>query len=448
MSKVREQKRFPSELTLRFPVVGLLACLSVLILFSQSYADTAELVPKGRSMVTLSGRFYQPITERYDPDGNEEPIAINLNGSLNSVVFPQLSLLEVPNLPGPPPFGPGLPPGTASLGDSTVTYEYDFNIYQLTYQYGITDKLSVGVMIPYMDAKNSVFSKLDGSNATVGKDAGYNTFLPLPASGTPGPNPFFPGSNVQLLTTQDGQDLIGPGLDINGDGTPETEGYGYEPIKSWSSSGIGDIEAGLAYQYYKSENWRLACSGAVRFPTGEVDNPDSLVDYGFGTGAWALLFGFKHDYIGLSNLVLNGTFRYWLYLPDDIMLRVPDDVNQPITPNKEKVERDIGDKIELEMSGTYALPYGFSLSSLIRFGAKMKDEVEGNMGFAYESLEAETRAKEWVFIAGLSYSTISLFREKKFPIPMTASLAYRNRFAGSDNVFKSEYIYFALNFFF
>jgi len=45
-------------------------------------------------------------------------------------------------------------------------------------------------------------------------------------------------------------------------------------------------------------------------------------------------------------------------------------------------------------------------------------------------------------IVGLSYSTIPLFKAKRFPVPLTASISYRDRFTGENNVLDSQYLYF------
>jgi len=186
----------------------------------------------------------------------------------------------------------------------------------------------------------------------------------------------------------------------------------------------------------------------VRFPTGEVDDPDNLVDYSLGKGAYALLFRLNNDYTGIRNLLLNATVRYDLLIPDKEVQRVPDDVNNPITVNKENVERNLGDVFEFELSGKYEFPKGFDLSLLYKYGFKLKDDISGVKGFAYESLEEETDWTEHVFIACLSYSTVPLYMDKKFPVPLTSSLSYRNRFAGSNNVLKSQYIALGLQVFF
>ena len=140
--------------------------------------------------------------------------------------------------------------------------------------------------------------------------------------------------------------------------------------------------------------------------------------------------------------------RYDIQLPDTETLRVLTDPNRPITPSKEKVDRDLGDIFEVEVGGRYSFLKGFTLSLLYKFGYKPEDSLENKKGVSLKALESETDYHEHVGIAGISYSTIPLFLEKKFPVPLNASLSYRNRFGGSGNLFKSEYISFGIQVFF
>jgi hypothetical protein len=403
-----------------------------LVTWCPCYADNAEVLPKGTSAVYIEGKFYLPVDERFGPDGDEEKIAEDFNSTLNSSVFPALSQLETAF---------GVPSGFANVGKSVVSYEYDFNIIEFNYQYGITDKLSLGIKIPYWDVKNNVNASLDTTNATFGKNPLFGVAAPPLGAAPLAPLtlPLPPPFKVQKLTSQDAQNLIGKGLDVNGDGRIDIPGYGFNAIESWSRSGISDIEAGMRYQYYKSDNWRLAFTGGIRFPTGREDDPDSLVDYPFGTGAWAGLFRVHQDYIGTKNLLLSATLKYDLYLPDHKVMRIPDDVERPLTRNKEEVDRDIGDYFEMEISGTYEFYQGLSFYLCYRFGYKWRDDISGSMGYAYNVAEAETNAKEQVYIVGFQYSTLPLYLEKKFPIPIIGFIGYRSRFAG-ENVLKSDYI--------
>lgn len=390
-------------------------------------ADSAEVLPKGVANIGLEGKFYFKINERFDPDGDTEDVATDYNTVLDSSVFTDLSVIEQ--------FF-GMPSGSANLGRTDVSFDYYFTITELSFLYGVTDRLSVGVLIPYWWVENRVKSRLDTSAATIGKNAALNNLVPLAVPGT------------VPLTKRDVIALLAKGLDINGDGTVDIPGYGYKEFGTFKNNGIGDIELGFRYQYLKTEQWRLAFTGGVRFPTGERDDPDDLTAYPIGSGAYALLFRLNNDYLGIKNVLLNATFRYDLVLPDRETVRIPDDVNLPITANKEKVDRDIGDVIEIDVSGKYTVTPGLDATLNYKYGFALKDDVSGKKGFAYKSLEDETDYTEHVLIGTLSYSTVPLYLAKKFPVPLSGSLSYRNRFAGSNNIFKSQYIGVGLQVFF
>ena len=391
--------------------------------FNLSLADNAEVLPKGITRLGLNSIFYFPVDEQYNDDSDAEDIATDYNANLNSRIFPDLALIEQAF---------AMPQGSASIGNSVVSMEYDFYLYDLTFEYGLTDKLTIGAKIPYWHVKNDVNARVSTSNATVGINPNFG--LPGDPFGVPLIPISFGGIQDDALATEFVQNFL-------------VQDFGFKRVKSWSESGFSDIEVGARYQYLKTKNWRLAFTGAVRLPTGETDDPDNLMDYGFGTGAWAFLFNFNNDYIGIKNTTLNITLKYNLYISDHEVLRVPDDVNQPITPNKEKVDRDIGDAVEITTSAGYQFCKGSTGYLEYAYMRKFEDSVSGNRGYAYDQLEAESDLYVHVYKVGLSYSTIPLYQEKKFALPLDFSVMYRNRFAGK-NVLKSQYIQLAMTVYF
>jgi len=169
--------------------------------------------------------------------------------------------------------------------------------------------------------------------------------------------------NTRRFTTEDVQRILGPGL-------PGIAGLGFKRVQDFQADGLGDITAAAKYQYLRTDNWRLAATAGVRFPTGRQDDPDDLSDIFWSTGAYALLARLHHDYV-LSNLwqdkratsagsilrtgelVLNFTFRYDWVLPDDVTIRAGEQNSLPT--NRAKVHRDIGDKFEFEVGGRYVI---------------------------------------------------------------------------------------------
>jgi hypothetical protein len=413
-------------------VPPVLVLLSVGFGSAPCHADDALVLPRGIGRATADALHYFPIRERYDPDGKVEDVAVDYNRPLDSRVFTLLA-----------PLNP-LVGGRASIGDSVVSYEYRFTILDLGLQYGVTDRLTAGIRVPYWWVTNKVGARLDsgpGSSANVGLNLGPGpAVIPIAFGGIP-------------FTTEDVQQLLGPGLR----GIP---GFGYKRVETWSDDGFSDIEAGFKYQFWRGDDVRAATGLGTRFPTGRVDDPDNLVDYEFGTGTYAVLFRLYADYtasnlwrrteraafsndptvLAPGDLVLNGTFRYDWVLPDRQDKRVPDAVDNPITRNREIVDRDLGDRFEFETSAKYAMSAIFWLTAVYRYAFKLEDEVSGKRGFAYRSLEEETAASEHVYFVGLTFSTVPFYQQQRFPVPLHFSVYYRDRFAGSNNALKSRFL--------
>ena len=172
MGKVREWKQGSLKVIKRIVVVTLFALFFSQVGLDVSYADNAEVLPKAVSRVSLNGQFYFPVDERYDPDGNKEDVAADYNTTFDSSVFADLALVETAF---------GMPSGSANIGDSVVSYDIEWRELDFFYEYGVTDRLTVGVHIPYWWNETKINeARLDTSNATVGKSAiGAGLGVPL-----------------------------------------------------------------------------------------------------------------------------------------------------------------------------------------------------------------------------------------------------------------------------
>jgi hypothetical protein len=255
------------------------------------------------------------------------------------------------------------------------------------------------------------------------------------------PNYSNPAVEALKLTREEIISLLSEGLDLNADGTAEVPGYGYERFDTWSEKGIGDIELGLKYKYFENEKWRLALQGGTSLPTGREDDPDNLVDFGFGSGCYGFVLGFQNDFIGIKDFVLNGTIRYTNMLSNKETLRVTDDPDYPITANKERVDRDLGDILELELSAGYKLSEGFGLSATYGGFFKGKDSVKGEDGQHLPGLEGQTSQTGHTLLIGISYNNLDRFQKKLARVPFQVSLGHWHRFAGK-NLNKAQYISF------
>ncbi len=403
--------------------IGLLCCLPP----AWALDETAQVLPKGISAFTFAYLHYNDITERYGPSGDKEPRAIDYNTELDSSVFPALAPLDA------------LVGGTATIGQSMVDSTLEYRLWGFAYSYGISDKLMFRIRVPYIQSTNNVEATVDTSTANVGKNPAFPVagppLIPTAAGGVP-------------LTTEDVRNLLSQGLDVDGNGSADVPGFGYERFGSVSQSGVGDIELLAKYKFYDRDKWRLAAGGGVRLGTGASDDPDNLMDIPYGSGQSDLMFQFFADYKLNAKWLLNAAFRYDWQLPDTETVRVPDDVNLPVTANRERVDRDLGDILELQLMARYTFNPQWSTSAIFSFERKQADEVSGNMGFAYTSLEEETARESDIVYLKVEYSTIEKYKSKRARVPLIATLGYRNRYAGTNNEPVSQFVWLRLDFFF
>lgn len=208
---------------------------------------------------------YLPVKERYNADGEREPVAAPFNSAaLDSTVFKSLQPLD--------PFVAG----RATIGDVNVRYKYDIDVLDIGFQYGVSDKLTLGFHVPYYWIRNDVSTSFSAANANVGLNpATGDCCIPLSAGG-------------QSFATEDVQNLI-------------TSQFGFSRVESWRAEGVGDIEAGAKYRFLSTRDWAGAASVGIRIPTGHKDDPDDLTDVAWSFGTYALLLRMHIDY-KLSNL--------------------------------------------------------------------------------------------------------------------------------------------------
>ena len=87
----------------------LLLVLCLLCSGHVTLADDALVLPQGRWHLSAEARFSLPITRRFTPEGGTEDLATDFNRELNSLVFPDLRLVEAAFR---------LPEGSATFGRS------------------------------------------------------------------------------------------------------------------------------------------------------------------------------------------------------------------------------------------------------------------------------------------------------------------------------------------
>ena len=221
---------------------GIVFTLLGIAISDRGLADDAAVLPQGISRAYWDFYRYHSTTQRYNSDGKREDLAYPFtNAALDSDVLASLAPLDA------------FVPGKATLGDVSIEYQYDIDVLDLGYSYGLTDNLSIGIHLPYYWITNNVDTALDTSSANVGLNPATGTCcIPLAIGGVP-------------MDTDDVQNLI-------------MDEYGFSEIDSWQREGIGDIELGAKYRVFQEQDSAFAFSGGLRVPSGYQDDADKLND--------------------------------------------------------------------------------------------------------------------------------------------------------------------------
>jgi len=394
-------------------------------------ADSAVVLPKNYFYVNAETRLGLPTEDKFDSNGHTVALGSDFSRDLNSQVFTALQPLDA------------AVGGTANLGTSQVQVKRSVNQFRPLLAYGATDRLTLGVIIPYVWASNDVNANIDSSTANVG----FNPLAVSPANPL-GVIPLaVPLPGTRTATVNDINSLLG-------------SQFGIKPVQSWSGSGLGDIEFGGRYQYYRSDYWRLAFTSIAIAPTGKQDDPDNLVDIPLGDGNWAVRFQLQQDFTvqqdGISknlgyptpgSFYVNTKFEYLYNLSDSRTARVCSPL-QPVCNQKGTVTRSAGDIVEAEIQGYLGvLTDGLILTSGYTYTHQYSSSYSGNDGFDYSVLAINSDHTIHEAFIGLTFTTVPEFVQKKFPLPLFANASYRNRFAG-ENVAKSDWVYLTLSVYF
>lgn len=266
--------------------------------------------------------------------------------------------------------------------------------------YGITDNITVYGFIPFYDAV------VDLNLARTEK--GRNNV----------------GSSISLENLPDIDVRIIQNLFVNY--------YNYQPLGKWEATGWGDLELGAMWSFYKAKDHGSMMIFGVTAPTGREDNVDILQDINFGDGQWDIFYEAGGGYRPWSILSIDAFFRYTLQLPYKRNVRLPDSEEFPITSRKGEAEINLGDKFLVNTQGNFHWNDEWTTSLIYIYEVKGEDDYQSAYSDADAILEKETKFKSHTLRFNLNFSTVSLFKKKKFIAPIDLNAAVQSIIGGTN----------------
>ena len=336
--------------------------------------DTATL-PQGVFRARLKPIYASKITTQFGEDRKpvgllykfEKELTIATAAQLNPQLAGAMNLFKIP-----------------SLGKYEPSLEVSTLVLASALEYGLTENITMGAIIPMITANTAIDLKFNKSKAAQN-------------------HPAFKNRNIIEDTEQ------------------VALSKGYRPFENWDKTGLGDIELGLKYRFLNTGTWAMATKSGVRLPTGRTEDPHHLTDIAFGDGQYDAGTSLLIDYRGIPNLLLSTLTKYTVQFPDKQILRVPDE-EELLTRNIENIRRDLGDMLDAALYTEYTLFKLFNVNASTSFFSKQKDNYKSALGYYTAGLEKNTNQMKWTADMGIGFTTIPWFKEGAFSFPMDIGL--------------------------
>lgn len=363
---------------------------------------TAKVLPKGIRNVQYMG-LLSNASSKYTETGDNlsvaEPLFKDLSfdnflsGSIDAKDKATIqNIMNRTGLSGPDSFG-------QSTGDINVDAIANVPIFA----YGFTNKLTVAVAVPIVRYAFSVsygvrqnnlenYEAVEAAILETGKYGGVEEFYEK--LGTP----------IQT----------------------KLEDYGYNQPQSEQGTKLGDIRVISRYQLLNNKINRFSLIGELTVPTGEDQDINRVVDVATGDGQFDIGAGFAYDYLLSRDFTFVSQAVYTVQLADTNPERIPLQFDSKASPDIDSsTSRDLGDFLTSQ-AGIVFNRFGINIGAIYGYQIKDSDSYTGNQFSSqrYTWLEDDTGQEMHTAQFVLGYDTISLFRQKKFFMPLMVNLTH------------------------
>lgn len=384
-----------------------LGVLEILSNFEEVNAGDAKTLPHGRFRLQLISGFSK-VDDEFNSQGSSVSIGSNYSTTINTNF---LSLMQPEAAKAIQQLKAALPALGENLDIASLGLDLSSNVLTnvMTLEYGITDRLSVGLIVPVVHAEVKVKASSDSTSQF---DSLVNK-APAPMK-------------AALAALQEQTSVS----NINRLMTSE---LGYSSgLQSWNGTGLGDIELGLKYNYFKSHPIRMTLKTGVRLPTGRTDDPDNLFDVAFGDGQYDLGAYNYIDYDILSNLYLTMEAGYVAQLSHHSDFRVPLAEGVSVSPLRARLNENPGDYVETGLEANYTLQKVFKMAAKYRYYHKFKDNYSSSAGYDTSLLEENTNETLHQAQLHLGYSNLARVKAGKDFFPYEIFGFYYHPIAGEN----------------
>ncbi len=375
---------------------------------------TAGVLPVGRHQVTFRFGSVSGIQDKFNDFGTlQTPSRMNQRFDNQFLMgVPEIrelaKALDEQLLPSQKP--------SKHLDLGSLEFEGPANVSYFVPQIarGITSNWSLGIAIPVIQYQSDIRAK----------NAGHNNAREI-----------IEGA-ASIENSGDLNTRLGEGAALVAGGPKELLAYqmsneGYRPLSGRDEQFLGDIVLGSSLRLYNTRVVDFYLLNQLTLPTGPKDDPDDLIDFSVlgKTNFQTTLFA---NYNIIRWLELGMGVSYTIGIKDDIVKRVPRDVNDPIPPasTKETVDKDPGNSVGLQLVSIAKLSDYFHFGAGYEMIRKSADRYYGSQNSRYDLLERNTESEAGIARFKVSYSTVDGFVKGIDSIPYSLTYAFADHVYG------------------
>lgn len=372
---------------------------------SESMAASYDTLPKGVNTLGFKQVITQNLESKFNESGEKE--SINLKEEFSSSKLEDLSAVIKTYFNELKAISPEAY-SNFSLGEFNANINANLTAQGVGYGYGLTDRLTIYGSLPFYHIMTDVRVAHDKSTISNVqnsiKNAPTNSLL---AKLVQDLTLQLPNTNAELL-----QSIV-------------VNHYGYKPIGKWQKDALGDMEIGAIYRLTDFYDRGVSLTGGLILPTGDADDADSLQDIPTGDGQVDTFVEVNSGISLMENKFdLDLKTRYTYQFSSNKTIRLYDDANLPLSTQKAKVHEKLGNKIETQLSLTHKTTDYLNLSTAVMYNTTGKTQyLDVQNAKIKQALETNTQNEAYWLKLGIAFSTVELYRQKKFAAPMDIALS-------------------------
>ena len=381
--------------------------ISSLLASSADAHKTSSLLPTGIFRARVVNVFGEPVVNKFDQNGDRQellaPLERTVGASTLAASKPELKTLY-----------DSLNSFEPNLGDDLFSAQLladaKINFHQITtaLEYGLTDRVSLGVIVPFV--------QITGSSSFDAKVSSKSASIKNKVKGT-----LLENGVTQFESQIPGRDALAAGL---------FTANGYEIPGDFQYAGLGDIEIGAVVQPYKNGTFLTAIQTGFRLPTStHKKDYANLLDQGTGDEQLDFAFEAGFDAKVTSRLTTGFHSRYTFQFGRNAEMPVLKTGKSGLPDLKDPtsfvvVDRNLGDVFENEAYLDYTINKTWSPYVAYTYTMRGADRYSGPSGYDYNSLMENTAGRSHSLMVGMTISTIPAYAAKTIPVPMKIDASY------------------------